>query len=88
MDTKPGNFPNDERRSDFRKFSGEDCREAGKVPGIQAANGEIAALYAGLGFDMITIGSDAPFLTAAVRSHLATARGTAARLAPAPASNY
>lgn len=88
MGIKPGIFPHDDKMLDFLKFIVEDCREAGKVPGIQAANGEIAAFYAGLGFDMITIGSDAPFLTAAVRSHLATARGTAARLAPAPASNY
>jgi len=80
MGIKPGIFPHDNKMLDFLKFIVEDCREAGKVPGIQAPNGEIAAFYAGLGFDMITIGSDAPFLTAAVRSHLATARGTAARL--------
>jgi len=52
MGIKPGIFPHDNKMLDFLKFIVEDCREAGKVPGIQAANGEIAAFYAGLGFDM------------------------------------
>lgn len=63
------------------------CRDNGIAAGIQCANGEIAADYAAQGFDMITIASDGPLLTAAVRTNLA-----AARKAPAtteqPVSNY
>jgi 2-keto-3-deoxy-L-rhamnonate aldolase RhmA len=66
----------------------EECREAGKVPGIQAANGDIARDYAELGFDMITIASDAPLLTAAVRSHLGRARGAELSVAATTTSNY
>jgi 4-hydroxy-2-oxoheptanedioate aldolase len=88
MGIKPNIFPHAEKMLDFLKFVVADCREAGKVPGIQAANGEIAASYAELGFDMITIGSDAPLLTSSVRAHLATARGAGSPAPAALASNY
>ena len=88
MGIKPNIFPHEEKMLDFLSFVVDECRAAGRVPGIQAANGEIAAFYAELGFDMITIASDAPLLTAAVRSHLATARGAGLTTASASTSNY
>jgi len=64
------------------------CRDNGIAAGIQCANGEIAAGYAAEGFDMITIASDAPLLTGAVRTNLAAARSQAGRVTAAPTSNY
>lgn len=62
------------------------CRENGIAAGIQCVNGEISAGYAEQGFNMITIASDVPLLTGAVRQHLAAAKRTTA--ADQPASNY
>lgn len=88
MGITPNTFPHPAKMLDFLKFVVDDCRKAEKVPGIQAANGEIAASYVELGFDMVTIGSDSPFLTSAVRAHLATARGSDVLAVATPASNY
>jgi 4-hydroxy-2-oxoheptanedioate aldolase len=69
------------------------CRRHGIAAGIQCANGEIAAHYTGLGFDMITVASDAAVLAAAVRGHLAAAKAGSGDGVPSsvdrlPASNY
>ena len=88
MGFTPGTYPHDERMLDFLRSVVDECREAGKVPGIQAANGDIARDYAELGFDMITIASDAPLLTGAVRSHLSRARGSELSVAATTTSNY
>ena len=72
---------------DFLGRAVELCNTAGKVPGIQAANGDIAAFYAELGFRMITIASDSPLLGSAVRGSLSLAHGGGATL-PSGVSNY
>jgi 4-hydroxy-2-oxoheptanedioate aldolase len=83
----PNTFPHPEPMLAVLRTIVEECRAAGVCAGIQAANGEIAAFYTELGFSMITIGSDAPILTAGIRAHLATARGAAAERPTVP-SNY
>jgi 4-hydroxy-2-oxoheptanedioate aldolase len=85
----PNRFPHNDEVVGHLKSIVQLCRDMHVCPGIQAANGEVAAFYATLGFQMITIGSDAPFLTSSVRSHLAAARGEGdAQQLPTPASNY
>jgi 4-hydroxy-2-oxoheptanedioate aldolase len=53
----------------------EACRRNGVVAGIQCTSGEMAQRYAELGFQMITVASDANLLRSAARSQLARARG-------------
>ena len=50
------------------------CRDNGLAAGIQCASGESAAEWAERGFDMLTIASDGPLLTGAVRANLAAAK--------------
>jgi 4-hydroxy-2-oxoheptanedioate aldolase len=88
MGLTPNVFPHDPRMVEFLRYVVDRCRAAGRVPGIQAANGEIAAFYAELGFRMVTIASDAPLLTAATRSTLSQARGADLTAVPETVSNY
>jgi 4-hydroxy-2-oxoheptanedioate aldolase len=87
MGLTPNVFPHDDRMVEFLRFVVERCDNAGRVPGIQAPNGEIAAFYAELGFRMVTIASDAPLLTAGVRNTLGQARDGLTAVS-ASVSNY
>jgi 4-hydroxy-2-oxoheptanedioate aldolase len=78
MGLTPNVFPHADEMVEFLRFVVDRCNHAGRVPGIQAANGEIAAFYGDLGFRMITIASDSPLLTSAVRTTLGVSRGGAA----------
>ncbi|WP_375462150.1 HpcH/HpaI aldolase/citrate lyase family protein [uncultured Enterovirga sp.] len=49
------------------------ARAAGKRAGIYAASGERARHFAGLGFDLVAIGSDTAFMSAGAASMLAAA---------------
>ncbi len=53
----------------------EACRQRGIVPGIQASSGEWARKYAEVGFDMVTVVTDASLLREAARQELVAARG-------------
>ncbi len=64
------------------------CRANGVAPGIQCATGAISAEYTARGFNMITIVSDVPLLTGAVREHLAAAKGSGSAGGDQPVSNY
>jgi 4-hydroxy-2-oxoheptanedioate aldolase len=89
MNLRPNHAPPDPEFLGVIKEIVAACRDNGIAAGIQAPNGEVAAGYTEQGFDMITIASDAPLLTAAVRANLATARGTGVGAgATRPASNY
>lgn len=51
------------------------ARAAGKQAGIYAATGERARHFAGLGYDLVAIGSDTSFMQAGAAAMLAAARG-------------
>ncbi len=51
------------------------CREHGIAAGIQCGDGAAARRHAELGFQMVTVATDASALTRAVRHELAAARG-------------
>jgi 4-hydroxy-2-oxoheptanedioate aldolase len=50
------------------------CRQAGVYACMHAASGAVAQRYVDMGFDMITVGSDASTLSAAVREQVQRAR--------------
>lgn len=50
------------------------CKDSGIAAGIHCASGEIAAVYAEQGFDMLTVASDGSLLTAGVRANLMAAK--------------
>jgi 4-hydroxy-2-oxoheptanedioate aldolase len=49
------------------------CRANGLAIGIQCGDGQTAAGFAARGYHLITVGTDAPILTAAIRAHLTQA---------------
>lgn len=51
------------------------CQQSGIAAGMHATSGESAKRYAASGFDMVTVGIDATFLSQAVSGHMAVARG-------------
>ncbi len=51
----------------------------GVAAGIQSASGEGAREHAGAGFDMVTVATDAAFLSVATRPEVAVARGERAQ---------
>lgn len=75
MGMKPGQTTPDSGFDETIDAIRDACRESGIAAGIQAPDGPTAARYRDRGFDMITIGSDAPLMSAAIRSHLGVARG-------------
>jgi len=88
LDLLPNHSPPDPRFVQAIADIEAACRANGVAAGIQCATGEIAAGYAEQGFNMITIASDVPLLTGAVREHLAAAKRSGSAGAGQPASNY
>ena len=54
----------------------EACRKHGVASGIHTSSLEYAPKYLGMGFNMVTLGSDGGWLTGTAARELAAARGS------------